>query len=270
MPVENQQEKVSEEDFFAAFGVETPNTEGETNDNDAEETEGSEEQDTNVDEGHSEDASDDGAEGDAESGESSEQQDTKAADAEAKRAAAFAQLRTDNKKSATLLKSVADLLGIDGALTSEAMEQALQAKVLAAQSKKQGVPPELLKEVKDLRADQEFAKQEALKRTTLLGFQKVKDTFGLDNNAVQQFAAELENSGINPFETPTNLINEYKVRHYEDLIAAAEERGAQKEAERSNKANNHGSNPGNKTGKSNVGAEKVNTQKELEALLSGK
>ena len=169
------------------------------------------------------------------------------AEVNSKSANAFAQMRIENKKYQTMLNNIAGVLGVKSSKPEEVF-QALQDKVTSAQAQQQGISPEVMQRLAMLeQQNSEYALQEA-RKNAYIGFQKVKDTFGLDNNALNAFADELVATGLNPFEQQVDVLTEYKIRNYDKLIKEAEERGARMEAERSAKASSKSSAPDAKRG----------------------
>ena len=157
------------------------------------------------------------------------------------------------------LQGIAQLVGIDPT-NLEQVHSAVQQKLLEAQAKKQNVPPELLGRLQML-------ERQNNEREAYLGFQKVKDSFNLSEEALQQFADDLAANGINPFETKVDLVNEYVVRNYQSLLESAHQRGVQEEAERAAKAAKKSTQPGNKSGKDKEIPDKINTISDLDKFL---
>lgn len=201
-----------------------------------------------------------------------EEPDTKPApanDGEAqKKAAAWAQLRVENKQLNSLVKGVAEVLGIQDTGNNEAVLSSLKNAVVEAQAKKQGIPPETLRRLEQLEAKEKEYSTQQLQQAAYLGFQKVKDTFNLSNEQLASFADDLSASGANPFVEPVDVIAEYKLRNFEKLLADAEQKGIQKEAARSAKAGAHSTQPNNKQGKGETNLDKVSTTKDLEAWFA--
>lgn len=179
----------------------------------------------------------------------------------------FAQMRVQNKQYEKLLQGVASVLGVENIDNPEALLTAVQQQVVNAQAKKQGLPPELLARLNQLEEKDQLATQRELQRNAYLGFQKVKDSFKLDDAALGAFADELVREGHNPFEQPMDLHAAYISRNFNKLIQDAEARGAQKEAERAAKAGAHSTTPNNKNGQSTSSPEKITTIGELNAYF---
>lgn len=261
---------ITQDEFVAAFngpaepdtGSDDQNQEPDTGDDAG--TDNSQEPDAGQsDEGNANDSDDQDAEGSDDAPDQSRQQ------ADSKRDHAFGQLRIQNKQQSKLLKDIGQILGIQDTSNPEALTKALQDKVIASQAKQQNVPEEVFRRLHNLEQDNQAYIQDRMKRTAFLGFQKIKDTFGLKNEEVTAFADELRQANLDPFTTPVDIVREYQVRNYDKLIAAAEERGAKQEAERAAKAKQHGSTPQGKEGKRRTGGEgKISTIKELNDFLS--
>jgi hypothetical protein len=165
-----------------------------------------------------------------------------------KAAAAFAQMRTQNKQYEELLKGIAGLVGLENVNDPTQISTALQQKIVEAQAQKQGVPAELIQRLNTLEQANQQHTREQVQQAAYLGFQKVKDEFKLDDKGLQTFADELVANGVNPFEQPVDLVSEYKIRNFEKLIQAAVERGIQQEQQRAASAQQHGTTPNGQTG----------------------
>lgn len=251
-------------EFLTAFGV----NQNDQNTNDQKEDQGTDDQNdqnqndqNDTDDQNKDDQSNQNDQNDQNQNQSSQtqndSQNTNQGDPKVNQA--FAQMRVQNKQMQDMLKGIGELLGVQDTSNPELLTNALNQKILAAQAQKQGISPELLQEIQNLKNQNLVNQQENIRRTAYLGFQQLKDNFQLDDKGLQAFADELVADGVNPFEQPVNLLSEYRVRKFDQLMAAAEERGAQAERERSANASKHGSTPNNKQGKGDTDTEKITT-----------
>lgn len=164
---------------------------------------------------------------------------------------AFAKLRVENASYEKTLKGIAGLLGINmDNTTNDKLVEALQERITNAQAKQQGVPAELLKRLDSLEQEKAARELKDIRTQALIGFQKVKTKFNLDDKALQDFAAELDAEGKNPFTTVMDLEAAYITKHFNDILEAAKAEGIKEEQERASKAAQNSSNPGNKQGAS--------------------
>jgi len=186
-----------------------------------------------------------------------------------KAAEAFAQMRIQKSQLEKTLKGVAEVLGITNVDDPAKIQEAIQAQIIAAQAKQQNLPPEFLKEMQQLKQYQQEASLKEIRQNALVGFQKVKETFGLDDTALNAFADTLVAHGVNPFETPVDVVAVYKLQNFEALKQKAYDDGVRAEQERAKTARDHGTTPSSKDGKGSGDPAKINTQRELEAFLSG-
>lgn len=238
-------------DMFASFGIEPPAEEGG-------ETETETETETTEPE-QSAETTEPETEADVEQPNGAEQDKPKPDNKQAK---AWAEMRVQNKNYEKILKGVAGVLGVDGT-NPDTMLQALNDKVNEAQAKAQGVPKELLERLNQLEERDKMFEQEEIKRNAYLGFQNLKNDFGLDDKALSSFADELIQEGLNPFEQHVDIETAFIKTHYKDLITQAEERGIKREQERAAKANTQGSTPNNKNGQDPGGVQKINNIADL-------
>lgn len=181
---------------------------------------------------------------------------------------AFIYMRQQNKRQSDMLKGVASLLGIEH-LNPEDEGQlmtALQAKITANQAQQQNVPVEVLTRLQTLEAQNQQYEAAQRERDMTVGFQRVKDTFKLDQTALNQFATDLVNSGKNPMTQQIDMVREYRLMHMDDIVAQATRDAVAAEQARAAKASNQSTTPSNQTGhQTSGGPEKVTSVRELES-----
>lgn len=187
-----------------------------------------------------------------------------------KAAHAFAELRKRASQADTygqLLGKLASANGIEYADENDLLSK-LNDDVLDKLAKQQNVPVELLKRMESLEQDSIAYQQARLKDSALIGFQNVMTTYGLDQDELQAFAAELDAEGKNPFVTEINLVDEYKVMHFDDIVNSKVEAAVQAALTKDQKASQHGTVPNNKKGGGNDSGEKITTIGGLNSLLA--
>lgn len=184
-----------------------------------------------------------------------------------KQAEAFARMRIENKRNASMLQNIAKVLGVQ-ATDQDSIIDALNEKVVAAQAKQQGVPQEVLQRMQTLEEQVKNYTEMETKKNAYLGFQRVKDAFSLDNDAVSAFADSLIADGLNPFEQELDLEALYLKKNYKTLVQKAIEQGVQQEAARAAKANKSSTVPNQDKGEdANDGGEKVTSVHDLSVWL---
>ena len=184
-------------------------------------------------------------------------------------AQAFAQMRVENNAYKNTLKNVANILGITEVNDPVAMAEAIQAKALEAQAKKENVPLETLQRLSRLEQLEQELTHEKLKSQAVSGFEQVAKTFKLSEAEVVGFGQQLAGLGINPLEQPIDLVAAYRELHWETLLAKAAEQGRQEEAARAAKAGQHSTEPGAAVGGTPGAQDKVNTVKDLDNFFNG-
>lgn len=184
-------------------------------------------------------------------------------------AQAFAQMRVENSTYKNTLKNVANILGIAEVNDPVAMAEAIQAKALEAQAKKENVPLETLQRLSKLEQLEQELTHEKLKSQAVTGFEQVAKTFKLSEAEVVGFGQQLAGLGINPLEQPIDLVTAYRELHWETLLAKAAEQGRQEEAARAAKAGQHSSEPGAAVGGTPGAQDKVTTVKDLDNFFNG-
>jgi hypothetical protein len=139
-------------------------------------------------------------------------------------------------------------------------------------SKNRNIPEDVLREMEEDKKQLAALKQTQARQNALAGFQQVKDTFQLSRNDVNDFADKLIEKNINPYEQNVNLVEQYKLIYFEQLIAKAKEQGVQEERARSLKAQQNSTTPTNQNGLSETTGNQgkpIKTVNDLDALLSG-
>lgn len=161
---------------------------------------------------------------------------------------AFAEMRVKTQKYEKILKSLGNLLGAQDVNDPDAILNLVQEKVLQAQAKQQNIPVELLQKLDLLEAESQARQKDALMQQALIGFQNVKNQFGLDDKGLDAFAEELAQKGINPFAQQIDLVKVYRDFHFEDIIAKEVQKAVEAERQRALKAAKESTTPGSATG----------------------
>jgi hypothetical protein len=161
---------------------------------------------------------------------------------------AFAEMRVKTQKYEKILKSLGNLLGAQDPNDPDAILNLVQEKVLQAQAKQQNIPVELLQKLDLLEAESQERQKAALTQQALIGFQNVKNQFGLDDKGLDAFAEELAQKGINPFAQQIDLVKVYRDFHFEDIIAKEVQKAVEAERQRALKAAKESTTPGSATG----------------------
>ena len=183
---------------------------------------------------------------------------------ESQRAFAFAQLRQEAAQKKQLLGGLQKLLNIPENTPIDDVMTQVQNAIVKAQSKQSGIPEEILTKLNSLEArDKEFRAHQ-LQESAYLGFNKIQKNYGLSQEQVKAFAVELMQSGVNPFEQEVDVLAEYKVRHFDDIVQAKVNAAVQAEQERAAKAGTQSTQPGNTQGQSKEEQGKINSVKDLD------
>jgi len=180
---------------------------------------------------------------------------------------AFVYLRQQNQSFKNTLKGVAEVLGIDPKTGDADLIAALQTKVTENQAQRDNVPVEMLQRLQTLEARNTEIEQKERERATLLGLQQVKTQFGLTDNDVTKFTQDLITAGKNPLESKLNLVDEYRITHFEDIMKKATEDAVAKEQARASKASASSSTPDTKRGDPGSSDGKITTQIQLNSWL---
>ena len=177
---------------------------------------------------------------------------------------AFAEMRTQNQQYLRTIKSLGELLGVQDVNDPSAILNTVQEKIVQAQAKQQGVPPELLQRLNTLEAENQSRQQQVLQQNALLGFQNVKKQFDLQDADLDKFADELTQNGINPFVQQVDLLNVYKNIHFDEIVQKRIEKELAVERERALKAATQSTTPSNTTGGAATPPSQIKTASDLE------
>ena len=208
---------------------------------------------------------DDNTEGaqDSDESEASQQQRTQ----EDKRNFAFGKMRTEINQLTELLGKVAKANGVEYSDSKDLVAK-LNDDAIQKMAQRQNVPVELLREIETLRQDSEQFKAQQRRDAAAIGFQQVMDTYGLTQEQLKEFAVELDNKGKNPFEQPVDLMAEYKMLHYDDILNAAVKKAVEEALKKDSAANQSSSTPAQQQGGSGGEPQKITTVAGLTALLN--
>lgn len=182
------------------------------------------------------------------------------------RNASFAKMRVQNRQYQDALGKFAKILGVQAA-DPEALVNALEQKVLEFEAQQSNVPVEVLKEVDEARkakASQEF---ETLRTNALLGFQKVKDAFGIKDGELQEFAQQLNAAGKNPFTDALDLVQEYRTMNFDKILKQERDKAVAEALAQQQKAAAHSTTPLKAQGAPAPAATSVKTVGDLDTLL---
>lgn len=188
--------------------------------------------------------------------------------ADAKAQQAFIHMRQQNKQYSNTIKGVASVLGIDSNDESAILE-ALNQRIMANEAQKNNVPTELYARLQQLEErDREYTALQKQQQVAA-GFETVKTQFGLDQAALDKFAVALVQSGKNPLTDDVNLVEAYKLMHFEELQQKAIAKAVAEEQQRAAAAANHSTAPDNKTGGGNPSElGKVTSVRDLERFFA--
>ena len=211
------------------------------------------------------------------SGEADKPKEPTAPPPDDKAAKQFASMRVQLKQYENLLTDLSKLLQIPDTLDQTGRLEALKDAIIKGQSKQSGISEEIIRrqqasdaELMELRSGQHAAQMYGQ-------FQKVMDTFKLDQDKLRDFAQELQAAGIDVFD-PSNknldLLREYRDRHFDEILTAREkaarDAALEEERKRAEKANKHGTTPPGRQGApAGEGGQKIETQAALSGFLDG-
>lgn len=183
---------------------------------------------------------------------------------QSKQAFAFAQLRQEAAQKKQLLTGLQKILSIPEDTPMEDVMTKVQEAIVKAQSKQTGVPEEIITKLNNLEQRDKEYRAHQLQESAYLGFNKVQKEYGLDQTQIKAFAVELLKDNMNPFEQEVDVLKEYKLRHFDDILQAKVAKAVQAEQERAAKAGTQSTQPGNTQGQTKGETGKINSIKELD------
>ena len=182
---------------------------------------------------------------------------------------AFAQMRTQLSAYENLLGKVAQATGIEYADMDDLADK-LNDNALGKLAKQQNIPVELMQKLNQLEQDSNNWKMAQLKESAYIGFQNLMTEFELTQEELNNFAVELDEARMNPFEQPVDIKSEYISRHYNDVLQRQVQKEVQAALKKSQVADEHSSTPNTKAGISSAPADgKVTTVSGLNQFLDG-
>lgn len=185
---------------------------------------------------------------------------------------AFAQMRTQNKAYSTVLQQMLTRMGVDPTLAAD--PQRLQQMLAQADVKQQAqamqVPAELLQRVVQLEQTNKAQEMQRIQQTALRGFKHVKDTYGLTDKEMSEFARQLQDAGTNPFEKEMDLDLAYRTHNLQKIIDKATQKAVQEALSNQEAASKRSTTPSKSTGKpesAKPGDDEINTMAQFDRML---
>jgi hypothetical protein len=179
---------------------------------------------------------------------------------------AFAKMRTDLSSYQKLVGQFAQTLGVTAKDPAEVM-QALQDRLLEYEAKSKQIPVDLLKRLED--TERRAREQEALvmRNNANLAFQRLKDTYKLNNDDLKSFAQQLLEAGKDPYSQPMDILREYQSMNFEKLLKKAQDEAAAEALKKQNISAATSTTPSRTAGKPSGPAKDIKSVGDLEGLL---
>jgi hypothetical protein len=179
----------------------------------------------------------------------------------------FAAMRTKNTQYERIINKMAEVLGVQDTTNPEAVITALSDRLLAFEAQQTNIPVEILQRLQqnEILVAQQAESQRAEQAN--LGFQKVKDSFGLDDKGLMEFAKQLNSAGKDPYQTPMDLLQEYRTLNHDAIVKKATEDAVREALAKQAKSAAHSSTPSSAQGKPSTPAAPINDVQSLDALL---
>lgn len=194
------------------------------------------------------------------------------ASADTKQAAAFAQMRIQQKQYEQALSKILDKAGIDPTLAKNPAElqKLLEQADTQEQAEEMKVPPELLTRLRQLEQKDQQYEQERLQKRAVDGLVQLQTKYKLEKQDVMTFVQQLQESGVNPFAHEVDFEREYKLLNFEKILEAEKEAAVQAALSKQKAAQTHSTQPSATPSKpDNVqpGGDKIDTMAGFDRLL---
>lgn len=181
---------------------------------------------------------------------------------------AFAQMRTQNTQYLKTISKLGQLLGVTDMSNPDLIVQTVEQKLMEFEAQTNNVPVEIYKRLEEAERLRQESESGILSTNATLGFQKVKDTYKLDQPQLQAFAEQLSAAGKNPYQQNIDLMQEYRNMNFEKIVAAEKDAAVKEAIARQNKANTQSSTPSSAQGKpSDTGPATINSVADLTKFL---
>lgn len=183
---------------------------------------------------------------------------------------AWAQMRVQNKQMQDILTKIADAYDIK-AQSPEELIQKLNDDALAKLSAKQGVPLELLKRLETLEAHEAEYQKIQTDNYLTQSFTALQKEFNLDQQALINFANQLQTAGLDPYKTKVDIRAEYISRNLDSILQARINQAVEQALRIDQGAAQQSTTPLPATGAAQTQQveNKINTTADLQALLAG-
>lgn len=179
---------------------------------------------------------------------------------------AFGQMRVKISTLEGLLGKVAKASGIEYTDANDLLTK-LNDDAINKLAQRQNVPVELLRRMEELEQNSNAYKQQQIQNAAAVGFQTIMTDYSLTQEELKAFALELDKVGKNPFAQPIDIVAEYKLMHYDDIINKRVEAAVQAALTKSNVADQNSSTPNTQQGQGGGADNKITTISGLNALL---
>ena len=178
----------------------------------------------------------------------------------------FAQMRNQIASYEALLSKVGNATGIKFDNVQD-LTTKLNDDALTRLAQQQNVPVELMRKLEMLEQDSNNWKQAQLKESALAGFQNLMTKFELTQEELNQFAIELDEADMNPFNKAVDVEATYISKHYQEVLNKQVQTAVQEALKQSQVADAHSTTPNTNTGAPSSPDAKVTTVHQLNNFL---
>lgn len=199
--------------------------------------------------------------------EQQQQEENKTPSQEEKTNYAFGQMRQQITTLNGILEKVAKANDIQYNGVDDLIQK-MNDDAINKMAKAQNVPVELLREMETLKQNQMVWQKQNREQAAFTGFQALTTQYGLTQDELKSFAVELDAEGKNPFVGDVNIIDEYRLKHFDDILAKQTEKAVKEALSKSGVADQHSTTPSQQKGTTSTGTgEKITTVEGLNVFL---
>ena len=181
---------------------------------------------------------------------------------------AFAQMRVQNKQLLSTVSRLSQVMGIPPNLTPDQVLPLIEQRLTEIEAQANNIPVDIARRLEEAERQRQEQDQAMLRNNATLAFQKVKDTYGLTQTQLVEFAQQLNTAGKNPYQQPVDLVQEYRMLNYDTILENERRKAAQAEIERMKKADAQSTTPPKASGPASESPKPISTVTDLNAWLS--
>ena len=181
---------------------------------------------------------------------------------------AFAEMRTQIKSLNSTVARLGQIMGLPNNLPPEQLIPMVERRLLEIEAKASNIPVELAQRLEEAEKQKQAQEQEMLRNNAALAFQKVKDHYKLTQPQLIEFAEKLNEAGKNPYLQPVDLMQEYRLLYFDQIMENTRKQAEKEALARKEKVDNKSTTPPKDSGQPSDPATEITSIQGLTNLLS--